>query len=67
MALQDLLPSDCILVGQSLNIDLAALQMMHLYVIDTSVCFNITGDRRRKIKLSVLAHLFLNRTIQGAD
>jgi len=64
-ALQDLLPSDCILVGQSLNSDLAALQMMHPYVIDTSVCFNITGDRRRKTKLSVLAHLFLNRTIQS--
>merc|ERR1719500_1934828 len=39
--------------------------MMHPYVIDTSVCFNITGDRRRKTKLSVLAHLFLNRTIQS--
>jgi len=64
-ALQDLLPDDAILVGQSLNSDLAALQMMHPYVIDTSVCFNITGDRRRKTKLSVLAHLFLNRTIQS--
>lgn len=64
-ALQDLLPSDAILVGQSLNSDLFALQMMHPYVIDTSVCFNITGDRRRKTKLSVLAHLFLNRKIQN--
>jgi len=64
-ALQDLLPDDAILVGQSLNSDLSALQMMHPYVIDTSVCFNITGDRRRKTKLSVLAHLFLNRTIQS--
>eukprot|EP00092_Neocalanus_flemingeri_P015543 GFUD01016825.1.p1 GENE.GFUD01016825.1~~GFUD01016825.1.p1 ORF type:complete len:643 (+),score=200.69 GFUD01016825.1:177-2105(+) len=64
-ALQDLLPDDAILVGQSLNSDLAALQMMHPYVIDTSVCFNISGDRRRKTKLSVLAHLFLNRTIQS--
>jgi len=64
-ALQDLLPNDAILVGQSLNSDLFALQMMHPYVIDTSVCFNITGDRRRKTKLSVLAHLFLNRKIQN--
>eukprot|EP00090_Calanus_glacialis_P004236 TRINITY_DN13135_c0_g1_i1.p1 TRINITY_DN13135_c0_g1~~TRINITY_DN13135_c0_g1_i1.p1 ORF type:complete len:630 (-),score=236.77 TRINITY_DN13135_c0_g1_i1:28-1917(-) len=64
-ALQELLPNNAILVGQSLNSDLAALQMMHPYVIDTSVCFNITGDRRRKTKLSVLAHLFLNRTIQS--
>ena len=37
---------------------------MHPYVIDTSVCFNITGDRRRKSKLSTLAHLFLNMKIQ---
>jgi len=64
-ALQELLPSDAILVGQSLNGDLAALKMMHPYIIDTSVCFNITGDRRRKTKLSVLCHLFLNRTIQN--
>jgi len=63
-ALQDLLPPDAILVGQSLNSDLVALQMMHPYIIDTSICFNITGDRRRKTKLSILAHLFLNRTIQ---
>ena len=33
-------------------------------MIDTSVCFNITGDRRRKSKLSTLAHLFLNMKIQ---
>ena len=38
--------------------------MFHPYVIDTSVCFNITGDRRRKTKLSVLTQLFLNRSIQ---
>lgn len=63
-ALQALLPSDAILVGQSLNCDLVAMEMMHPYVIDTSVCYNITGDRRRKSKLSVLAHLFLNMRIQ---
>ena len=44
-ALQNLLPPDCILVGQSLNSDLNALKMMHPYVIDTSVIFNITGER----------------------
>ena len=37
---------------------------VHPYVIDTSVCYNITGDRRRKSKLSTLAHLFLNMKIQ---
>jgi RNA exonuclease 1 len=62
--IQKLLPADAILVGQSLNCDLAAMQMLHPYVIDTSVCFNITWDRRRKSKLSLLAHLFLNMRIQ---
>jgi len=62
--IQKILPSDAILVGQSLNSDLEAMKMMHPYVIDTSVCFNISGDRRRKTKLQVLAHLFLNMRIQ---
>jgi len=62
--LQKILPPDAILVGQSLNCDLAAMKMVHPYVIDTSVCYNITGDRRRKSKLSTLAHLFLNMKIQ---
>ena len=43
--LRALLPDDCILVGQSLNFDLKAMKMMHPYIIDTSVIFNITGDR----------------------
>lgn len=47
-----LLPPDAILVGQSLNCDLTAMKMMHPYVIDTSVCFNITGDRRRKSRFT---------------
>merc|ERR1712183_1218197 len=51
---QTLLPRDAILVGQSLNSDLHALKMMHPYVIDTSVIYNITGTRSRKTKLSVL-------------
>jgi len=63
-ALQELLPEDAIIIGQSLNFDLVSLRMFHPYVIDTSVCFNITGDRRRKTKLSVLTQLFLNRSIQ---
>merc|ERR550525_584540 len=41
------------------------LTQVHPYVIDTSVCYNITGDRRRKSKLSTLAHLFLNMKIQN--
>jgi RNA exonuclease 1 len=42
-AIRELLPKDCILVGHSLSGDLNALQMMHPYVIDTSVCFNLKG------------------------
>ncbi|XP_020801620.1 putative RNA exonuclease NEF-sp [Drosophila serrata] len=59
-----LLPPDAILVGQSLNSDLNAMRMMHPYVIDTSVCFNISGVRRRKSKLKHLAQTFLQETIQ---
>jgi len=55
----DLLPPDAILVGQSLNSDLNAMRMMHPYVIDTSVCFNISGVRRRKSKLKQLAKTLL--------
>jgi len=64
-SLREILPEDCILVGQSLNSDLNALKMMHPYVIDTSVIFNITGDRRRKTKLSALSNIFLNKEIQA--
>lgn len=43
--LRTILPADAILVGQSLNSDLHTLKMMHPYIIDTSVIFNLTGDR----------------------
>lgn len=62
--LRELLPGDAILVGQSLNSDLHSLRMMHPYVIDTSVIFNVTGDRFRKTKLQILAREFLDETIQ---
>lgn len=58
------IPSDAILVGQSLNCDLNALKLMHPYVIDTSVIFNITGDRNRKSKLQHLTKFFLGQDIQ---
>jgi hypothetical protein len=38
--------------------------MMHPYVIDTSVIYNITGDRCRKAKLALLAQKFLGEEIQ---
>ncbi|CAD7081931.1 unnamed protein product [Hermetia illucens] len=59
-----LLPPDAILVGQSLNADLHAMRMMHPYIIDTSIIFNITGERKRKAKLSTLAQQFLGEVIQ---
>lgn len=62
--LKELLPPDAILVGQSLNIDLHALKMMHPYIIDTSYIFNFTGQRSRKPKLKTLAREFLNEDIQ---
>ncbi|XP_047354762.1 RNA exonuclease 5 isoform X2 [Vespa velutina] len=65
--LKMLLPADCILVGQSLNFDLHTLKMMHPYIIDTSVIFNITGVRHRKTKLQVLAKIFLDISIQQSD
>ncbi|XP_046746061.1 small RNA degrading nuclease 5 isoform X3 [Diprion similis] len=63
-ALREILPPDAILVGQSLNSDLHTLKMMHPYIIDTSVIYNITGDRYRKTKLQTLAREFLNERIQ---
>lgn len=63
--LRELLPSDAILIGQSLNADLHALKMMHPYIIDTSLIFNFTGERTRKPKLKTLAREFLNEDIQS--
>lgn len=62
--IKELLPSDAILVGQSLNADLHSLKMMHPYIIDTSVIYNITGDRHRKSKLQTLVREFLSERIQ---
>ncbi|XP_047993260.1 RNA exonuclease 5 [Leguminivora glycinivorella] len=64
--IRELLPPDAILVGQSLNLDLHALRMMHPYVIDTSVIFNFTGERTRKPKLKALAREFLKLDIQSS-
>ncbi|XP_013190574.2 RNA exonuclease 5 [Amyelois transitella] len=63
--IRDLLPADAILVGQSLNLDLHALKMMHPYVIDTSLIYNFTGERTRKPKLKALAREFLKEDIQN--
>ncbi|XKL63149.1 hypothetical protein PGB90_005513 [Kerria lacca] len=63
----ELLPSDAILVGHSLNTDLHSIKMMHPYVIDTSVIFNLSGERWRKPKLQTLAWEFLGLKIQTND
>ncbi|XP_062541610.1 uncharacterized protein LOC134209635 isoform X2 [Armigeres subalbatus] len=62
--LRNKLPPDAILVGQSLNFDLNALKMMHPYVIDTSILFNVTGTPGTKSKLKILTQKFLKRNIQ---
>lgn len=62
--LRNKLPPDAILVGQSLNFDLNALKMMHPYVVDTSILYNVTGTAGTKSKLKVLAHKFLKQNIQ---
>ncbi|KAK2709065.1 hypothetical protein QYM36_012920, partial [Artemia franciscana] len=60
----NILPPDAILIGQSLGGDLAAMKLMHPYVIDTSVIFNLTGQRQRKSKLSLMSQIFLGEKIQ---
>lgn len=40
--------------------------MMHPYIIDTSVIYNTSGDRKRKTKLARLAAEFLSETIQAS-
>ncbi|CAG5124244.1 unnamed protein product [Candidula unifasciata] len=64
--IRSLLPPDAILCGQSLNGDLIALKMFHPYVIDTSVIFNMSGNRYVKAGLRKLTQFFLGRTIQNS-
>ena len=62
--ISEILPSDAIICGQSLNNDLHALKMFHPYVIDTSVIYNISGARDSKTSLKYLALQFLKEKIQ---
>ncbi|KAF0772868.1 RNA exonuclease 5 [Aphis craccivora] len=59
-----LLTPDSILIGQSLNCDLDALKLFHPYIIDTSVIFNLNGNKGCKSKLKLLAKYFLDMNIQ---
>ncbi|KAH9490241.1 RNA exonuclease 5 [Bulinus truncatus] len=62
--IKEILPTDAILCGQSLNCDLVAMRMFHPYVIDTSIIFNLSGNRGVKAGLRKLTQFFLNRSIQ---
>ncbi|KAI9560717.1 hypothetical protein GHT06_011667 [Daphnia sinensis] len=62
--IRNLLPPDAILVGHALAGDLKALQLLHPYIIDSSVIFNMTGSRSMASKLQFLSRLFCNRDIQ---
>ncbi|GFY63124.1 RNA exonuclease 5 [Trichonephila inaurata madagascariensis] len=61
---QKLLPANAILIGQSLNYGLHSMRMIHPYVIDTSIIFNNTGVRKKKLSLKHLASVYLNKDIQ---
>ncbi|XP_071537927.1 uncharacterized protein Rexo5 isoform X1 [Panulirus ornatus] len=65
--LRELLPPDAILVGHSLDSDLKALKLMHPYVIDSSLVFNLTHVRRIRSSLKHLAKMFLGEDIQNGQ
>ena len=64
--LREVLPSECILVGHSLENDLIALKLYHPYVVDTSLLFTPHATPRYKPSLKNLAKKLLNREIQNA-
>ncbi|XP_074538633.1 RNA exonuclease 5 [Halichoeres trimaculatus] len=63
--IRNLLPSDAVLVGHSLNNDLTALKLIHRHVIDTALLYR--GEFGRKFKLKVLAETVLKRQIQTEE
>lgn len=65
--IQQLLPPDAILCGQSLNYDFHALKIIHPYVIDTSVIYNLSGARWKKTSLKNLSRKFLGEEIQCGE
>ncbi|XP_048764666.2 RNA exonuclease 5-like isoform X2 [Ostrea edulis] len=62
--IQELLPADAILCGQSLGGDLRAVKMYHPYVIDTSCIYNLTGRAGMKTGLKRLTEMFVREKIQ---
>uniref|UniRef100_A0A8C5YTL9 RRM domain-containing protein n=1 Tax=Marmota marmota marmota TaxID=9994 RepID=A0A8C5YTL9_MARMA len=63
--LKALLPPDAVLVGHSLDVDLRALNMIHPYVIDTSLLY--ARERGRRFKLKFLAKAILGKDIQCSE
>ncbi|XP_045581652.1 uncharacterized protein Rexo5 isoform X1 [Procambarus clarkii] len=64
--LEELLPADAILVGHSLDSDLKAMKVMHPYVIDSSLVYNLSHIRKKRSSLKLLTKLFLGKDIQGS-
>jgi RNA exonuclease 1 len=66
--LLQIIDSNIILVGHSLECDLHALRLAHPYVIDTSVIYNHTRGPPSKPSLKWLTYKWLDRRIQvGTD
>jgi len=63
----DLLPSDAILLGHSLEFDLRALKLYHSRVIDTSVIYGKNRGTVFKHSLRSLANQHLKRKIQNGE
>jgi RNA exonuclease 1 len=59
-----MLNDDTVLVGQSLNSDLAALRLSHPHIIDTSVIYHHSRGPPYKAGLKWLSQRFLKREIQ---
>ncbi|KFD72715.1 hypothetical protein M514_01841 [Trichuris suis] len=66
-ALQEVIPCNAILVGHSLQFDLATLHMFHPYVMDTSLLYNLSGNKRTCASLKQLSKVFLNSSIQDSS
>ncbi|KAK4294574.1 hypothetical protein Pmani_032805 [Petrolisthes manimaculis] len=62
--LRKILPPDAILIGHSLDADLKAMKMMHPYVVDTSLSYNLSHTRKIRSSLKNLAIHFLGEIIQ---
>jgi RNA exonuclease 1 len=62
--LKELLPSQCILIGHSLENDLIALKLYHPYVIDTSLLFTPYATPKSKPSLKLLSRKLLEKEIQ---